>query len=120
VQKLEDFWRQNFNEILDEIERLRDGRPTVVRLVSAANFFVSDPSATKGLPPDAMTFGAKLFKALNDATCEAAHAHDAECVDVQRVLNGPTLDQPVDENSAASMRAVADALLATGNDELPE
>jgi hypothetical protein len=37
--------------------------------------------------------------------------------DVWPVLNGPTLDQPVDEKSPASMRAVADALLAT---KLPE
>ena len=120
VKRLEDFWRQNFAGILDEIDRFRGGRPTVIRLVSAANFFVSDPSATKGLPPDAMTFGEKLFKALNDAVCDTARAHNANCVDVRRVLNGPTFDQRVDENSTASMKAVADALLATGIDELPE
>jgi len=120
VKRLEDFWRGNFNDILDEIDRLRGGRPTAVRLVSAANFFVSDPSATEGLPRDAMTFGSKVFKALNDAACDAARAHQASCVDVRRVLNGPTLDQPVDENSAASMQAVADALLATGIRELNE
>jgi hypothetical protein len=89
-----------------------------MRLLSAANFFISDPSATKGLPPDAMTFGAKLFKALSDAVCTAASAHAAKCVDVRRVLNASGLDQPVDENSAASMKAVAHALLATGVDEL--
>jgi hypothetical protein len=120
VKRLEDFWRGNFNDILDEIDRVRAGRPTAVRVLSAANIFVSDPNITKGLPPDAITFGAKSFKALNDAACDAARAHQAICVDVRRVLNGPTLDQPVDENSAASMRAVADALLATGIRELNE
>jgi hypothetical protein len=60
-----------------------------------------------------MTFGSKVFKALNDAACDAARVHQASCVDVRRVLNVPTLHQPVDENSAASMQAVADALLAT-------
>ncbi len=34
------------------------------------------------------------------------------------MLNGPTLDQSVDENSDASMRAVADALIAEGLPEL--
>ena len=61
-----------------------------------------------------------MFKALNDAVCATARAHEAKCVDVRRVLNGPTLDQAVDENSDASMQAVADALLATGIDELSE
>jgi hypothetical protein len=118
VQLLEDFWLQNFDAILDEIDRLRGDRPTAIRLVSAANFFVSDPSATKGLPPDAMEFGATVFEALNTAACDAARKHNAICVDVRPILNGPTLDQPVDENSAESMQAVADALLATGLAEL--
>jgi len=38
-------------------------------------------------------------------------------VDVRPVLNGGTLEEPVDENSPKSMRAVAGALLAT---KLPE
>jgi hypothetical protein len=118
VQRLEHFWLRNFDAILDDIDRLRGNRPTAIRLVSAANFFVSDPSATKGLPPDAMEFGAKYFEALNTAECQAARTHDATCVDVRPILNGPTLDQPVDENSPASMQAVADALLATGLPEL--
>jgi HAMP domain-containing protein len=118
VQRLEEFWRRNFGAILDEIGRVRGDRPTAIRLVSAANFFVSDPNATKGLPPDAMEFGAAFFEALNTAECDAARTHDAICVDVRPVLNGPTLDQPVDENSPESMQAVADALLATGLPEL--
>jgi hypothetical protein len=118
VQRLEHFWVRNFDAILDEIDRLRANQPTAIRLVSAANFFVSDPSVTKGLPSDAMEFGAKSFEALNTAECDAARTHDAICVDVRPILNGPTLDQPVDENSPASMQAVADALLATGLPEL--
>jgi hypothetical protein len=118
VQRLEQFWLRNFDAILGDIDQLRGNRPTAIRLVSAANFFLSDPSATKGLPPDAMEFGAKYFEALNTAECHAARTHDATCVDVRPVLNGPTLDQPVDETSPASMQAVADALLATGLPEL--
>jgi hypothetical protein len=118
VKRLERFWLRNFNAILDDIDRLRGDRPTAIRLVSAANFFLSDPTATVGLPPDAMAFGAAYFEALNTAECDAARTHDAICVDVRPILNGPTLDQPVDENSPASMQAVADALLATGLPEL--
>jgi hypothetical protein len=115
---LEAFWRDNFGAILDELERLRDGKPTVVRIVSAANIFVSEPEIAADLPADAMAFGARMFEALNDAGCAAAEAHHAVCVDVRPVLNGPTLDERVDENSDESMQAVADALLATGLGEL--
>ncbi|HSC92419.1 MAG TPA: hypothetical protein VLB86_12250 [Gaiellaceae bacterium] len=118
LAQLESFWRDNFAAILEDIESLRDGKPTAVRLVSAANFFVSEPGATDGLPADAMAFGARMFEALNDAACAAARTHDAVCVDVRPVLNGPTLDRRVDENSTESMRAVAEALLATGLGDL--
>jgi hypothetical protein len=62
--------------------------------------------------------GALIFQQLYDAMCDAAMKHGAVCVDVRPLLNGPTMDQPVDENSAASMRAIADALIATGLSEL--
>jgi hypothetical protein len=113
------FWKKNFDAILREIELLRSGKPTAVRLVDAANPFVSDRSMGAGLPKDvATTTGALTFKLLNDALCSNAAKHHAVCVDVRPILNGRTLDQPVDENSPASMRAVADALLATKLAEL--
>jgi hypothetical protein len=97
-----------FDAILREIERLRAGKPTAIRLVDAANPFVSDPSMAPDLPKDvAATKGALTFKLLNDALCHNAAKHHAVCVDVRPILNGPTLDKPVDENSPASMRAVA-------------
>ena len=108
---------RGWEDFLNEIHRPRGDRPTAIRIVSSANYFVSDPTATEGLPPDAIEFGAKLFEALNTARCDAAKTDDAICVDVRPVLNGLTLDQPVNENSPKSMQAVADALLATG---LPE
>jgi GDSL-like lipase/acylhydrolase family protein len=118
VDRLERFWEHNFQAILDKIETLRAGKPTAIRLVTAANFFVSDPEATKGLPPDALEFGAAVFEALATAACNAAAADDAVCVDVRPILNGPTLDEPVDENSVGSMQAVADGLLETGLAEI--
>lgn len=40
VKRLERFWLRNFDAILDDIEDLRGDKPTAIRLVSAANFFV--------------------------------------------------------------------------------
>lgn len=112
-------WATNFEAILAEIDTLRAGKPTVVRIVNAANFFLSDPEVNSGLPDNfPTTGGALMFQVLTDAVCDAAVAHQAKCIDVRPILNGPGLDQTVDENSPASMRAVADALTATGLPEL--
>ena len=119
IKELGRMWSENFDAILDEIDQLRAGRPTVVRLVSAANVFVSEPAINEGLPEDfATTNGALIFERLAKAMCDAASGHDAVCVDVRPILNGRTLDQPVDENSEVAMRAVTDALVAEGLPEL--
>jgi hypothetical protein len=112
-------WKSNFDAILSEVDALRVGKPTVVRLVDAANPFVSVPAMTEGMPPGFATGnGALIFRLLNDAMCAAATAHHALCVDVRPILNGSSMTNPVDEDSGSSMQAVADALVATGTSEL--
>ncbi len=111
-------WDRTFDDILTEIQQLRGGKPTAIRLVDAADVFLSEAEIDQGLPADfAKTGGALFFDLLKRAMCKAAAAHDAVCVDILPILNGPKLDQSVDENSTASMQAIADALAAT---KLPE
>ena len=114
-------WRENFAGILDEIEQLRSGGPTVLRLVTAQNIFVSDPSigADYGLPAEfATNAGRRLTTELTNVMCEAAAAHDGMCVDVAALFNGPTGTAARDENTPESHQEVADALAATGTAEL--
>ena len=119
IRELGRFWYRNFDAILDEIELLRGGKPTAIRLVNAANVFVADPAAAKGMGKGFATgVGAQMFRELTNAVCKNADEHGAICVDVGPILTGPNQDQAVDENSPASMQAVADALLATGLPEL--
>ena len=90
--------------------------------MNAANIFTSVPSIATDLGLDedfASTAFALNFELLTEAVCEAAEAHDAQCVDVRPILNGPNLDQPTDENSPENMQAIADALVDTGLPELP-
>ena len=58
------------------------------------------------------------FEALTDAMCDNAKKHDVVCVDVRPVLNGPDLQQPVNDSTQESMDAVADLLVQTGVPEL--
>ncbi|SDS02817.1 hypothetical protein [Jiangella sp. DSM 45060] len=111
-------WLTAFDDMLVEIDSLRGGEPTVVRLVSAGNAFIGGPgpfATDAGFGPAAAE---TFFAELTTAMCAAAADHDAACVDVRPIVNGPGLDQPGNENSPAVMQGVADALAATGLDEL--
>ena len=114
-------WRTNFQAIADEIDRLRGGKPTALRLVTSQNVFVSDPTIISDyrLPEDfAQTGGRLLTRELRDAICDTARRHHARCVDVGLLFNGPRGDRPRDENTEWSHEQVARALVETGLAEL--
>lgn len=113
VQPLARTWKREFDAILDEIEALRAGRPTAIRLVNAANAF-NDPTSSAATLRGFEAY----FRALTVALCDNAEAHDVVCVDVRPVLNGPDFEQPVNDSSQESMDAVAQLLLETGVPEL--
>ena len=116
---LADQWRTNFDAMLDQVDQLRGGKPTAVRLVTNSNEFLSDPGLIEYFGPDfGLTEGAAISAFHHDALCAVAADHDGLCVDLRPVLNGPDLDQPRDVNTQEAMQAVADALVATGLPEL--
>jgi hypothetical protein len=114
-------WRANFESIADEIDYLRAGQPTALRLVTSQNVFVSDPSiiGDYGLPEEfPQTGGTFLTRQLRDALCSTARRHHGQCVDVGRLFNGPHGDKARDENTERSHTQVAQALIRTGLKEL--
>lgn len=113
VRPLARTWKREFDAILDEIAALREGRPTAIRLVNAANAF-DDPASSAATRRGFAAY----FEGLTAAVCGNAEEHDAVCVDVRPVLNGPEFEQPVDDSSQASMDAVAELLIDTGVAEL--
>ena len=115
---LADNWRTNFDAMLDQVDQFRGGKPTAVRLVTNSNEFLSDPGLIEYFGPEfGLSEGAAITAMHHDALCAVAAEHDALCVDLRPVVNGPDLDQPRDINTQEAMQAVADALVATG---LPE
>jgi hypothetical protein len=120
IRALGERWARNFDAIVAEILEIRGDQPTAIRLVNAANVFLSEPSILEAMgqgPEFATGNGALTFELLTRAVCDAAEAHGAQCLDVRPILNGPDQDQPTDENSPENMQAIADALLELG---LPE
>jgi hypothetical protein len=89
-------WSVNHEAILDEIELLRDGHPTAIRVVNDANLFLSDPGLA-GASAEDIANADIVFQSLTEAMCDAADAHGAVCVDVRPIINGPTMDVPGDE-----------------------
>ena len=121
IGELGQIWSDNFEAILTEIQTLRDGQPTAIRLVNAANPWLSVPEMNEGLPDDFATTGGApppIPDCPTASMCEAAEAHDAICIDVRPLINGSSLDQAGDENAPETMRAITDVLLATGVPEL--
>ena len=113
IRNLGKMWAKDFTGILDEIRQVRHDRPAVIRLVNAANGFAIDPALSQASPPGFATGnGALIFELLTQAQCSAARAYDAVCVDIRSKIQEPGGDS--NENSDASMQAVAQALMDTG------
>ena len=111
-------WRISFDGILTEIETLRNGKPTAIRLVTNSNEALSDPGLIEIFGPKDSSGGGAFFTDLHhEILCEVAAKHGVICIDLRPVLNGPNFDKPQDVNTQAAMQAVADALLASGLDE---
>jgi hypothetical protein len=118
-RKVAEGWRVSFDGILTEIETLRKGKPTAIRLVTNSEEALSDPGLIEIFGPKDKSGGGAFFTKLHhDVLCEVAAKHGAMCVDLRPVLNGPNFDKPQDVNTQEAMQAVADALLASGLDEL--
>lgn len=112
-------YRISFDKILTEIEGLRQGQPTAIRLVATSNEFLADPGLIEVLGPDfGKTSGVTITQMNRDVLCEIAAKHNAKCVDLGVALNGPDLLRPQDVNTQDAMQAVADALLKSELDEL--
>ena len=119
-RKVGEDWHVLFDGILNEIETLRNGKSTAIRLVTNSNKALSDPVLIEIFgPKDRSGGGAFITDLHHEILCEVAAKHGAKCVDLRPVLNGPNFDKPQDVNTQEAMQAVADALLASGLDKLP-
>lgn len=118
-RKVGEVWRTSFDGILAEINTLRVGKPTAIQLVTNSNEVLSDPGLIEIFgPKDSSGAGLFITNLHHEILCEFAAKHGAKCIDLRPVLNGPNFDKRQDVNAQESMQAVADALLASGLDEL--
>jgi hypothetical protein len=87
--------------ILAEIEAIRAGRPTAVRITTFYNDLLKGPGYDPAWFEDAVTIAqakktARTFlDRWNADVCSTAAKHGAVCVDLYRAVNGPKGDQPL-------------------------
>jgi lysophospholipase L1-like esterase len=83
-------YRRTLDAILTEIDDLRGGRPTAVRVTEIYNNGIGP---TPDLDPDGPGTGVAVWKpiteAQNEVVCTVAKAHEAICVDIYHAFNGP-------------------------------
>ena len=78
------------DKILTEIETLRNGKPTAVRVTTDYNDVIGFDQA----PPESVAPSIEVLEAFRSETCRVAQAHHDICVDVYRSFNGPTGRSP--------------------------
>jgi lysophospholipase L1-like esterase len=104
--------------ILTEIESLRGGSPTAIRVLTNYN----DILGWQHAPPESTKPSIEVFDAFYTETCKVAKAHDAACIDVYHAFNGPDGSKPAGdlladnytEPSAKGQQRIADLLLTAG------
>jgi lysophospholipase L1-like esterase len=125
----------NLDAILKQIELLREGKATAVRVVTYYDGFLGNP-ATGGIwampntPANVATFDADFRKGLtafNTMICRVAEANRGVCIDLAPVFNGPKGDQKavgslVNEDgihpTAGGHALIAETILKAGFAEL--
>jgi lysophospholipase L1-like esterase len=112
-----DAWGRNMDAILTELDELRGGQPTAIRVLTQANeadsnltFMFGESFVTEQLP--------QVMAWQKEEFCRAAARHHDQCVDLRPVLNGTELNEPANVNTQEAMQAVADSLIAIGLPEL--
>ena len=78
-------YSRNLDRILGEIEKLRRGRSTVLRVTDDYNDVLGEPSA----PRRAASASRRVLDVYSRSTCEVARRHHGRCIDTYHAFNGP-------------------------------
>lgn len=90
MNKSLDIYERRLNALLSEIDTLRDGRPTMLRYVSAINTTLGDLVDPTWNSPAAVEPSYYNVSRMVDVQCRVAQDHGGACADVFHVLNGAT------------------------------
>ena len=112
--------RSNISAIVDDIHRLRHGKPTTILVTNYWNVFIDGQVARRRKGLSYLRWSDRLTRAVNGAICRGARSAGARCVDLYAPFKGgdgnqdPTnlLAADGDHPNAAGHRLIARVLLA--------
>jgi lysophospholipase L1-like esterase len=101
VDRVASQYRKRLKAILDEIDSLRSGQPTALRLVNVYNAVLGDkvdPSWNSAAAKEPSMRANAQFAQIQ---CEAVQDHDGTCIDAFHAFNGKDGAKPADAYLAA-------------------
>jgi lysophospholipase L1-like esterase len=109
------------NAVLTQIDGLRAGKPTMLRLIDVYNSIVGDTVDPGYDSPAAVKPSVAAVARFDAIQCRLASEHHGRCVDVQRAFNGPNGSRPARRflasdylrPSAQGQQVIADLLYKT-------
>jgi lysophospholipase L1-like esterase len=81
-------FQRDLNAVLDEIDGLREGEPTMLRITTVYNSVIGDLVDPTWNSPAAVKPSIYAVDRMAAAQCEVAEAHDGLCADTYHALNG--------------------------------
>lgn len=88
VDKATDEYQRDLNAVLGEIDGLRAGQPTMLRVTTVYNSVIGDLVDPTWNSPVAVEPSMYAVERMTKAQCEVAEAHDGLCADTYHALNG--------------------------------
>jgi GDSL-like Lipase/Acylhydrolase family len=86
-------YRRDLNALLDEIDALREGRPTMLRVVTGYNSALGDLVDPTWNEPAAIEPTTYNVSQMMDVQCDLASQHGGMCADAYSALNGADRQQ---------------------------
>jgi lysophospholipase L1-like esterase len=88
VDEATDEYQRDLNAVLREIDGLRAGQPTMLRVTTVYNSVIGDLVDPTWNSPAAVEPSMYAVERMAEAQCEVAEAHDGLCADTYHALNG--------------------------------
>lgn len=88
INRVNDEYRRDLDALLGEIEQIREGTPTMLRVTNVYNSVIGDLVDPTWNSPAAIEPSMYAVEQMVRAQCEVAERHDGSCADTYHALNG--------------------------------
>jgi len=99
IERVEQPFITDLGAILSEIQAIRAGKPTAVRVTTQYNDLLAGPDYDPNWPKVAIAQASRTARTFldrwNKDLCATAEQHGASCVDIYHAINGPKGDKPL-------------------------